>query len=118
QYLDLSHNRLLSNIRGGCSKLLAAFSVARISLGLLDRMESSPWLGPQYGENLSLPFCPRWSGGPGAFAFSLLDVENRQICLCELLLLTEVKVPPVEGLPIWAWKGKLGVFPLTRPSDD
>ncbi|GJS05042.1 hypothetical protein Tco_0321550 [Tanacetum coccineum] len=41
------------------SLLSEAFSVARISLGLLDRLESSPWLGPQYGENLSLPFCPR-----------------------------------------------------------
>ncbi|GJY50341.1 hypothetical protein Tco_0441188 [Tanacetum coccineum] len=59
QYLDMSRDRLLPNIRGGCSKLLAAFSVARISLGLLDRLESSPWLGPRYGENLSLPFCPR-----------------------------------------------------------
>ncbi|GJS52964.1 hypothetical protein Tco_0626326 [Tanacetum coccineum] len=55
----MSRDRLLPNIRGGCSKLLAAFSVARISLGLLDRLESSPWLGPRYGENLSLPFCPR-----------------------------------------------------------
>ncbi|GJZ22792.1 ribonuclease H-like domain-containing protein [Tanacetum coccineum] len=47
QYLDMSRDRLLPNIRGGCSKLLAAFSVARISLGLLDRLESSPWLGPR-----------------------------------------------------------------------
>ncbi|GJZ63847.1 hypothetical protein Tco_0620268 [Tanacetum coccineum] len=45
-------------IEGGCSKFLAAFFVARISLGLLDRLESSPWLGPRYGENLSLPLCP------------------------------------------------------------
>ncbi|GKA85461.1 hypothetical protein Tco_0807115 [Tanacetum coccineum] len=59
QYLDMSRDCLLPNIRGGCSKLLAAFSVARIYLGLLDRLESSPWLGPRYGENLSLPFYPR-----------------------------------------------------------
>nr|GFA08610.1 hypothetical protein [Tanacetum cinerariifolium] len=58
QYLDMSRDRLLPNIRGGYSKLLVAFSVARISLGLLDRLESSPWLGPRYGKNLSLPFYP------------------------------------------------------------
>ncbi|GJZ95144.1 hypothetical protein Tco_0667347 [Tanacetum coccineum] len=46
QYLDMSRDRLLPNIRGGCSKLLAAFFVAMISLGLLDRLESSSWLGP------------------------------------------------------------------------
>ncbi|GKD63539.1 hypothetical protein Tco_1305647 [Tanacetum coccineum] len=46
QYLDMSHDRLLPNIRGGCLKLLDAFSVARISLGLLYKLESSPWLGP------------------------------------------------------------------------
>nr|GEX13981.1 hypothetical protein [Tanacetum cinerariifolium] len=36
---------LVTNIRGDYSKLLAAFFMARISLGLLDRLESSPWLG-------------------------------------------------------------------------
>nr|GEY56339.1 hypothetical protein [Tanacetum cinerariifolium] len=41
QYLDISHDRLLPNIRGGCLKLLATFFMARISLGLLDRLESS-----------------------------------------------------------------------------
>ncbi|GJZ07164.1 hypothetical protein Tco_0540957 [Tanacetum coccineum] len=58
KYLDMSRDRLLPNAGGGYSKLLAAFSMARISLGILDRLESSPWLGPWYGENLSLPFYP------------------------------------------------------------
>nr|GEV18179.1 hypothetical protein [Tanacetum cinerariifolium] len=39
----MSRDRLLPNIRGGRLKLLAAFSVAKISLGLLGRLESSPW---------------------------------------------------------------------------
>ncbi|GJS58151.1 hypothetical protein Tco_0652935 [Tanacetum coccineum] len=38
---DMSHDHLLPIIRGGCSKLLATFSVAKISLGLLDRLESN-----------------------------------------------------------------------------
>ncbi|GJT70492.1 putative ribonuclease H-like domain-containing protein [Tanacetum coccineum] len=38
---DMSHDHLLPNIRGGSSKLLATFSVAKISLGLLDRLESN-----------------------------------------------------------------------------
>ncbi|GJR62194.1 hypothetical protein Tco_1504356, partial [Tanacetum coccineum] len=46
QYFDISHDRLPSIIRGGCSKVFAIFSVARISLGLLDKLERSPWLGP------------------------------------------------------------------------
>nr|GEW19972.1 putative reverse transcriptase domain-containing protein [Tanacetum cinerariifolium] len=61
QYLDMSCDRLLPNIRRGYSKLLAAFSVARISLGLLDRLESSPWLGPRCRFFPSNPY--RWMGG-------------------------------------------------------
>nr|GEZ72456.1 hypothetical protein [Tanacetum cinerariifolium] len=127
QYLDMSRDSLLPNIRGGCSKLLVAFFVARISLGLLDRLESSPWLGPRTSIGCYFPFFDPgvgffhkafvggqgglWRGarlsflslnhrqnqrydalrvdpksvsivsvsgneGPGAFAFSLLDVKT------------------------------------------
>ncbi|GJY88704.1 hypothetical protein Tco_0503332 [Tanacetum coccineum] len=34
-------------MRGGYSRVFATFSVSRISLGLLDRLESSPWLDPR-----------------------------------------------------------------------
>nr|GEW52983.1 reverse transcriptase domain-containing protein [Tanacetum cinerariifolium] len=40
QYLEVSHDHLLLNILGGGSKLFVALSMARISLGLLDRLES------------------------------------------------------------------------------
>ncbi|GKC53233.1 hypothetical protein Tco_1075978 [Tanacetum coccineum] len=67
QYLDMSRDRLLPNIRGGCSKLLADFSMARISLGLLDRLESSPWLGT------------RWMGGLWRYArLSFLSLNHEQ----------------------------------------
>ncbi|GJT39588.1 hypothetical protein Tco_0939453 [Tanacetum coccineum] len=45
-YLEVSCDRLLLNILGGGSKLFAALSVARISLRLLDILESKPWFGP------------------------------------------------------------------------
>ncbi|GKC30712.1 hypothetical protein Tco_1038006 [Tanacetum coccineum] len=51
-------DRLLPGRRGGCLKVLATFSVSKISLGLLDRLESSPWLGPWYGYNMPMFFLP------------------------------------------------------------
>nr|GFB08219.1 hypothetical protein [Tanacetum cinerariifolium] len=46
-YLEVSRDRLLPNILGGGLKLFVTLSVARISLGLLDRLESNPWFGPR-----------------------------------------------------------------------
>ncbi|GJX05422.1 hypothetical protein Tco_0191338 [Tanacetum coccineum] len=69
KYLDMSRDRLLPNIRGGCSKRLAAFSMARISLGLLDRLESSPCLGPRWTEDL-------WRDA--RLSFSSLNHEQNQ----------------------------------------
>ncbi|GJT16268.1 hypothetical protein Tco_0874974 [Tanacetum coccineum] len=51
----MSRDHLLSGKREGCSNVFTTFSVARISLGLLDKLESSPWLDPQYEKNMSSP---------------------------------------------------------------
>ncbi|GKG09006.1 hypothetical protein Tco_0334838, partial [Tanacetum coccineum] len=45
-------------MRGGCSKVFATFSMAKISLGILDKLESNPWLTPRYEENLSMFLFP------------------------------------------------------------